>query len=776
MMNALAGWRLRALSGLRACLVIIVACVGFSADIAPRAEAQTAARFSAIDVTGNRRIEPETIKIYAGIETGTRVSPEDLNLAVRRLYATGLFSNVELQQQGGRLVIQVQENPSINRINFEGNSVLDDDELLAVINSRPRRAYTRGAAEADAQLVIEAYRLSGRYGAEVKPVIIEQSDNRVDLVFEVFEGEVTEVQAITFVGNSEISDRRLRRAIQTSEAGLLSFLFSSDNYDSDRLELDKQLLRRYYLERGYADFVVRSGTSELTKERDGFIITFAVSEGIRYRFGASDVVSSAVGLDPEAFRSLIESREGDFYDVRDVERTVAAMSFEAGSQGYAFIQVRPSVRKNAIDGTIEITYELVEGPKVYIERIDIRGNTSTLDRVIRRQFDVVEGDAFDTQAIQRAGDRIRGLNFFERSDVRVEQGTDEDRAVIVVDVEEKLTGSLAVGVGYSSSDGPVGSFILQERNFLGRGQKVGVEVTISGDRQAASFEFREPALFDRDLEAGFQIYYRVSDREDESNFDETNIGFEPEIEFPLSSDSRLTLRARISNDDITTFAAASPLIALDNGDRNTLSIGYKYVLDRRDSKLQPRSGYIAELGQDFGTIDGESYFIRSVAKAKAFASTLDGEVVFSAEVEGGALFGFGDDLRITDRFFLGGDSFRGFQFGGLGPYDAQTDDFLGGNLYAIARTQVTFPIGLPEEYGIYGGVFADAGTVWSLDRTTISGLGYSIDDSVNLRASVGVSLFWASGFGPIRVNFAYPIMSETGDEKELFRITAQTRF
>lgn len=759
--------------------------------------AQTAVRVGAILVEGNRRIPAETIRLYSGLQPGQTATPEQLNLAARNIFATGLFRDVRIEPRGGQVVITVAENPSINRISFEGNDVLDDDALAAVITSKPRHIFTRGSAEQDAQLIIEAYRRSGRYGAEVRPVVIEQPDNRVDLVFEIVEGDVTEVQGITFVGNEKFSDRRLRRAIQTSEANLLSFLFSSDNYDPDRLELDKQLLRRFYLEHGYVDFVVRSATAELSPDRKGFYITFAVEEGEQYRYGPSDVVSQAVGLDPEEFRPLIETREGEVYNVREVERTIDAMTFLAGQKGYAFIQVRPRVVRDPENRTISITYELVEGPRVYVERIDIRGNTSTLDRVIRRQFDIVEGDAFNSRAIQRARARIQELDYFSRAEVRVEPGSAEDRAIVVVDVTEKLTGSLALGIGYSSTDGPVGSFIIEERNFLGRGQEVRTELTVAGQRQSVRFSFFEPALLDRDLGAGFDLYYRQTDREDESSYNETNAGFEPRVVFPTSEEGRLELRYRISKDEITPITRAatsrvqtSEFINAEAGERYTSSIGYTYTHDLRDDPIETREGFLFRFSQDFAGLGGDSQYVRTVASAKAWTSFLDGDVVLSAEIEGGALLTFGTDTTVIDRFFLGGDSFRGFAYGGLGPLDSslfppgpngevrRASDFLGGNYYAVARLQASFPIGLPEEYGIYGGVFADIGTLWGLDRNTITRNGntFTVDDSANLRASVGLSLFWDSSFGPIRLNVAYPILSEDGDNKEYFRFTAGTRF
>ncbi|WP_157981989.1 outer membrane protein assembly factor BamA [Oceanicella sp. SM1341] len=753
---------------------------------------QSSQRFDSIDVRGNRRIEAETVRLYSGLEAGQSLSAEDLNLASRKIFATGLFSDVNVRPEGSAVVIEVTENPTINRISFEGNDILDDETLNTIINERPRRAYTRGSAEADAQLIIDAYRQSGRYGAEVKPVIIQQPDNRVDLVFEIFEGEVTEVESITFVGNEHVSDRRLRRTIQTQEANLLSFLFTSDNYDPDRLELDKQMLRRYYLENGFVDFTVLSAAAELSVDRTGFYVTFAVDEGEQYSYGPSTVSTQAAGLDVSQFEPLIQTQEGDTYNIREVERTVDEMTFLAGQQGYAFIQVRPQVVKDEVNNTVSIDYQLVEGPKVYIERIDIRGNTSTLDRVIRRQFDVVEGDAFDSRALQRARQNISDLDYFETEEVNVEPGSDDDRAVVVVDVEEKLTGSLSFGVGYSSSDGPIGSFVIAEDNFLGRGQQVSTQFVISGDYQSVAFDFFEPALLDRDLGAGFNVYYRQTDRTDESSYNETNIGFEPRIVFPLSETGDLEVRYRISQDEIDPIDRrgtqhTSEFIKAEAGTRLTSSIGYTYTWDLRDDPVETREGWLMKLSQDFAGLGGDSFYVKNVASAKAFTSFFDGDLVFSAEVEGGALISFSDDTTVTERFFLGGDTFRGFTYGGFGPRDRGTDfsgagvdDALGGNFYAVTRLQASFPLGLPEDYGLYGGFFTDIGTLWGLDSTSVTSANgnqtRTVDDSAQLRAAVGVSLFWDSTFGPLRFNLAYPVVSEDGDDKEYFRFTAGTRF
>lgn len=740
------------------------------------AYAQVAAKFSRIDVAGNRRIESDTIRSIAGIRPGVRVEPAQINAALRNLYASGFFKLVELRPEGGRLVIDVVENPTINRISIEGNRRIGDDALLPLLNLAPRRAYNLAAAEADALRIVEAYRGAGRFAAEVRPVIIEQPDNRVDLVYEVFEGRVTEIDRISFVGNRKYSNNRLRRVIQTKESGIFSGLFSNDTFDRDRIEFDKQLLREFYLNRGFVDFSVRSAVSELSRERDGFFTTFNLIEGAQYSFGTTSVTGFDVAVDPTDYERFVRIREGATYSAREVDRVVERISDELGDSGAAFVDVVPRVTKNEGDRSIDIEFELVRTPKVFVERIDIEGNTQTLDRVIRRQFDIVEGDALNPREIRRAEERIQALGFFSSVRVSVREGSGAQSAVIDVDVEEAETGSLSFGASFSSDSGPGGTIQLSEDNFLGRGQRLSAEFTVTGDSRAFDLNFVEPALFDQDLQGGVNLYYNEFDR-DTSSFQETNIGFRPHLEFPLSQDSRLRLKYRISSDEIRdTTANTSPLIT--EGTNITSSVGFRYTLNKLNSRTNPTRGFVASFDQDFAGLGGDSRYSRSVAKIKTFANLFDEDLVLSAELEGGALVNLNDDGPITDRFFLGGDSFRGFRFGGIGPRDndgANVDDVLGGNLFAVARLEATFPLGLPDQYGIFGGVFFDIGSVWDLDNV-IGGAGGTVDDSFKIRSSAGFSLFLESGFGPLRLNFARAIQKERLDETEFFRLTLDTRF
>ncbi len=777
-------WRFGLTTGLATAALILILTIISGAP----GQAQGTATFSRIDVAGNQRIEADTIRAFAGIEPGTPATPEELNLAVRRLFDTGLFETVEVMPEAGRLVITVVENPSINQIAFEGNRSLDDEALGLVIELRSRQSFSVAAAEADAQRVIEAYRAAGRYGAEVTPVIIRLPDNRVDLVFQVVEGRPTRVQRVNFIGNEVFSDGRLRRAVETSQANLLSSIFGSGSYDQDRVELDRELLRQFYLERGYVDFVVRSATAEIARERNGFFVTFTVSEGERYTFGEMAVASSAPGLNPADFEPLLEPvLGGGVYNARLVERVVDRMAFQAGQQGYAFIEVRPRIQKNVSDRTIDIVFDLVQGERVFIERIDISGNTRTLDRVIRRQFKVVEGDAFDSREVRNAENRIRGLDYFKTVAVSVSEGSAPSRALIGVEVEEQPTGSLNLGGSFSSSEGVAAQISITERNFLGRGQTVSLALTASTQYTNVDFTFVEPALFDRDLLGGFQIYF-LDRNYDETAYKTKNIGFVPRVGFPISENGRLTLRYTISQDEIFDVANdASDIIRNEEGTRITSAVGGTYVFDRRNSPVDPSAGFILTATQEFAGLGGDSTYSKTSGTARAYTSLFDEDVILSAALEAGALFS-NDGSTVTQRYITGGDAFRGFARNGAGPRDIcgrgdcvdpaqenlSVDDPLGGNFLSVLRLDASFPLGPLEQYGIYGGVFSDIGSLWGLDET-FGSMG-EVDDDFYLRATAGLSLFVETPFAPLRFNFSRAIRKKDYDETENFRFTVATRF
>lgn len=740
-------------------------------------------QISDIRVEGNQRIEPATVLSYMTVMVGQTATASQINESVKALFATGLFRDVQIERRDSVLAVMVDESPVVNQIAFEGNDRIEDDALRTGVTTRERRVFTRAKAEADAAQILEAYRRAGRYGASVEPKIIELPQNRVDLVFEIEEGPLTGVDSISFIGNRAYSDRRLRNEIPTDETSFFNFLSSTDSYDPDRVELDKQVLRQFYLSNGYVDFEVNSAVAELSPDRSGFFLTFTVTEGEQYRFGEIDVISNAEGVDVEELRRLISARQGDIYDIRDVEETITDMTFRLGESGYAFTQITPVPKKDEENRTVGITFEINEGERVFVERIDIKGNTRTLDRVVRRQFELVEGDAFNALQLRRSRSKIRGLGFFSDVDVRTRPGTAPDRIVVETEVEEQSTGQLSFGLGFSTTENVSGEVSIIERNLLGRGQALRLRARISSRTALYDLSFTEPAFLDRDLSVGFDLFRRETDNQDTSSFDITNTGFQPRVSFPLGRYSRLSPRYRISEDEISGVSStASPLIQADEGSVITSSLGYEFVYDRRNDATEPTDGFIFRLEQDFAGLGGDARYVRTEASVKGFTTLFSDDVVGSLELAGGANVAFGGyDLQASDRFFLGGDSLRGFEVAGVGPRDQFTDDTLGGQYFGVARAEVTFPLGLPEEFGLAGGVFGDVGTVWGLDETatfdpsdpTQTG---EVDDSFELRAAVGATIFWTSPFGPVRLNFAAPLLEEDGDDDEFFRFSAGTRF
>lgn len=741
-----------------------------------------------IQIEGERRIDPATIVTYSGLVQGQPVSARDLNAALGRIFDTGLFEDVVLTPTADGVLITVVENPTVNRIAFEGNDLVPDDALERAVRLQPRRAFNRATVESDAQAIVEAYRGAGRFNATVNPVIIRQADNRVDVVFEINEGEVTEVERIVFIGNRVFSDGDLRGVIDTRQAGAFSGLFSSDNYSADRLNVDQELLRQFYLNRGYADFDVTSTLAELNDARDGFLVTFTVNEGELYRFGDVSIRSNTPGLGPDSFDGTLEATQGVPFDQRLIEDTIEAMTSRAGDLGYAFTNVIPRVTRNTEARTIDLVFDVQDGERIFVERIDIVGNTSTLDRVVRREFNLVEGDVYDARSIARTEDRLRALGFFSTVDVSARRGEAPDRAIVRAEVEDKLTGSVEFGVTYSSSTGVGGTIGLVENNFLGRGQRVAVDLAVGDDEQSASFSFTEPRFLDRDLALGLDVFSTREDR-DTASYQQASLGLQPRIAFPISDDGRLSLRYRLSEDDIygaTDTNTVSKLVRDDQGAKITSAVGATYVHDKRNSAFAPTAGYILTLSSELAGVGGDTEYLETIAKAKWHTAFREEEITAHIEVEAGSIVSNGG-TRVTDRFFLGGSSFRGFSFGGWGPRDKDTtggtsvDSALGGNMYTVVRAQTAFPIGSSADAGLHFGVFGNVGALWGLDTTSVAAEpgvrgAFTVDDSPIPRASVGVTVFWDSAIGPLRIDFAEAVTKEADDDTEFFRLGAGRRF
>lgn len=735
-------------------------------------------RVSTFLVEGNQRIETATIQSIAGLDRGAVVTDAELNAAVQRVRASGLFSDVSVEQRGSTLVLRVVEFPTINKVAFEGNARLKDDALVRIVRSQSRRVYQADVVEEDADRIAEAYANQGRLTATVTPRIIRRSDNRVDVVYEIVEGGVVEIQRISFVGNRSFSDRRLRRVLESKQAGFFRLLVSRDTYVEDRIAFDKQVLRDFYQSRGYVDFQTLNVNAELSKGRDGFFVTFRVREGQKFTFGEISTSSSLSDVDAADFDSALKLKTGATYSPTLIENSITRLERRALELGLDFVRVEPRVTRNDADLTLDIDFVLSRGPRVFVERIDIEGNTTTLDRVVRRQFDIVEGDPFNPREIRASAERIRALGYFGNADVNAREGSDPSQVIIEVDVEEKPTGSLSFGANYNTSDGIGLLASFKESNFLGRGQKLNFSLSTGAESQRLSFNFVEPALLDRDLALGLDFSYIRTDNNN-ALYDTNSLRFAPSLGFPISENGRLTLRAFAQSERINDVSTTSTIILADElaGRRTTYGLGYSYSFDNRRTGLNPNAGVFLRFGQDFA-IGGSDDFITTTLSMGAETKILQEEVTLTAVLDAGALtFGNGAS-RITDRFFLGSNRFRGFEPGGLGPRqdDGTNDDALGGNYYAVARFEARFPLGLPEEYGISGGVFYDVGSLWGLDDATTAGQTGVLYEDLTLRSVAGVSLFWNTPIGPLRFNFTEALDKQPQDVAQNFDLTISTSF
>ncbi|USG59612.1 outer membrane protein assembly factor BamA [Sneathiella marina] len=734
--------------------------------------AQSSSIISEIRINGNQRIEDSTVKSYLLVTEGNPYDRGRVDKSLKSLFNTGLFADVSIRQEGSVLIVDVVENPIINRLAFEGNRSLEDDVLSAEIQLRPRIVYTRARVQNDVQRLITVYRRSGRFAATVEPKVILLPENRVDLVFEINEGEQTGIKKIRFLGNKIYSDSKLLSQISTEETRWYNFLSDSDTYDPDRLTFDRELLRKYYLSKGYADFRVVSAIAELTPDRDGFFITFAVEEGPRYDFGKIEIKSEIKDIQPEILMEFVTTIEGESYNADKIETSVQKLSFELGKLGYAFVNVRPQVSRNREALTIGLVYEIRKSPRVYVEKINITGNVRTLDYVIRREFELAEGDAFNTALLQKSRSRIRGLNFFEKAEVSQEEGSAPDKTIINVDVQEKSTGELSVGAGFSTTDSVSADLQIRERNLLGKGQDLRLGISFGASSQQIDLGFTEPYFLDRDLSAGFDIFSTKRDLQDESGYDLERLGLILRTGFPIKENIRGNISYSLVNEKIDNLTGgASTVIRKSEGEYLISSIGYDITISDLDDTLFPTTGSKWVFGNRLSGLGGDVRSLETTASYIRFFPVYENDVVFSTGVSGGHIVGLGEDVIILQRFNAGGRNFRGFENRGIGPRDLASSDALGGNIYVIGSAELRFPLGLPQEYGVLGRTFVDVGTLTGIDDNDPG-----IADSGSIRASAGFGLNWVSPFGPIQINIAYPFLKEEYDKDEIFALDFGTRF
>ncbi|MCL4674658.1 MAG: outer membrane protein assembly factor BamA [Pararhodobacter sp.] len=758
--------------------------------MAGAAHAQTY-RFTTVTVEGNQLIDDETIAGFARIARNRSMSAAELNAAYQRVAGTGFFRSVDFAPSGSRLTIRVEEYPLINRISIEGNRRINDEDLSAALQSRAGGVYSPAQVETDANTIAEIYAERGRLAATVTPQLIERTGGRVDVVFQVAEGQVVQIERISFVGNRSFTERRLRNAVSASQAGRLSTLFRSDNYNEQRVARDRQALQDFYLSRGFIDAQVLSGVTELSRERDGAYVTFTIREGQQYRVGAVTVQSQISGIDAAPYQAAMTNRSGDLFTPTILESLIQQIERVGYEAGQRFVRAEPRLNRNERDGTVDITFDLIRGDRVFIERIDIQGNATTQDQVIRRQFHVAEGDPLNPRELREAAARIRATGYFSDVQVNPVQGSSAQQAVVDVRVDETTTGSLGFGLSYGS-DGPGGNISYSESNFLGRGQALSLTFSTVPDARSLSLSFTEPALLGRDLALGLDAGLSTTTPSASGTFGNgTRFGtevlqFSPSLTFPVSEFGRLRVQGSISKTGISTpnpFQSVSPRIWQDRGTYVTSSVGFNYSFDTRNGGPDPDRGMVFRFGADVAGLGGDRRWARSTMLVGYQQRIMNGDVTLRAEFEAGAVAHQGGPSLITERFNLSSAQMRGFDSYGMGPVGYGLNGVrngLGGNFFYVARMEAEFPLGLPAEYNLHGGLFVDVGSLWGVDSPgTVCPVGVTascvVDDNA-IRATAGFSLFWSSPIGPLRFNFATPLMAEAYDRVRRFDLTLATQF
>jgi outer membrane protein insertion porin family len=731
-----------------------------------------------IDVTGNQRIEADTIRSYMLVQPGDAYSADAVDRSLRTLFATGLFRDVRISRQGDRLAVQVQENPIVDQVAFEGNSALSDDTLRPILTLRERAVFTPATAQADRQRLLELYARRGRFAARVEPKVIERDQNRVDVVFEITEGESALISRINFVGNESFSDGRLKEVVASRESAWYRLFSSADTYDPERLNFDRELLRRYYQREGYADVEITDATAELAPDRSGFFLTYTIKEGPRYRVGEVKLNSSLRNVTAAQLQPVMSIRQGDWYDGDAVETMNQTLIDQANLAGAPFVEVEPRITRNAAERRVDIDFDVKEGNRSYVERIDIIGNTRTQDRVIRREMRLAEGDAFNSAAVQRSRQRIRDLGYFNDVQISPVPGSTSDRVVLNTSVSERATGEISLGGGYSTDAGALADLGLRERNLLGTGVDARINTTIAQRRSQVDLSVTDPSFLDRNLSVGADVFYIVRDLTDYSGYEERRAGFSLRAGYEFNERLRQSWNYTLSRRNLFNIDPDASIYVKDQQGVTVLSqIGQTLTYDTRDSRLDPRSGYVLRLATDVAGLGGDVNYLRGRLDGTYFVpferllGDPDYVLAISASVGHMASYGGSDKReRILDRFFLGGENLRGFAVAGAGPRDIRTDDSLGGRTIWTQSTEMRFPLPVPSELGLIGRAFVDVGSLSGVDR----GAGV-VDDSAP-RVGAGVGISWRSPFGLINIDLAQAVVKEDYDDTQVFRFGFGTRF
>ncbi|MGA1185954.1 MAG: outer membrane protein assembly factor BamA [Candidatus Puniceispirillaceae bacterium] len=726
-------------------------------------------RITGINVTGNRRVAEGTVLSYLPVQIGDVVSQGGLSQSLERLFATNLFKDIKLDLDGSVLTVTIVENPIINRVNIEGNDVITDERLLEIIDVQPRRIYNRQVALDAAAKLLDVYRASGRFAAVVEPKIIELDENRVDLVFEVDEGPLIKINSIVFSGNQNFSDRALGQAIVSREQRWWAFLTPNDKYDEGRLDYDVRLLRQYYLSRGYADINVSRARGGLLPDRSGFAITFLIDEGVRYKVNNIDMTSEIENIDLDSLKSLMTFGDDNWYDVRRLEQGLLDISNQLGVFGYAFVDVTPEIKTDPATGTLDIAITIGQARRNFVERIEFIDNTRTLDSVIRREFELVEGDAFNQLKLDRSVRNVRNLGYFSKVDVQNIRGSDADQTITRVTVEEQSTGDFSIGVGYSSLDKTSLTLGINERNFLGTGRRASASISTSDTQTDFVFGLTQPYLFGRDLTGSIDVFKTKSTA---NNTSANRTGVDLGARFNAANDVYHSVTYGISTSKITNTSTSATSVTGENG-KSLLKSAVSYTIgrDTRDSRFDPTEGFFTEISETFSGAGGDVNFLRSNLRGGYYKPYLFKSLVLGVKGRVGHISGLGDDVTQSERFFLGGRDVRGFDSNGIGPRDTGSGGAVGGNNIYSGTVEVVSNLGVTKDAGVRWTVFSDFGSVWATDFPS----GVTKPDDKTMRSSLGFGILWNTVIGPLSFYWAKPLTEQSHDNTKTFQFSIGTR-
>lgn len=733
-----------------------------------------------IVIKGNERISVEDINSYLDIAEIKKNNVKAIDRSLKKIYASDLFEDVKIYKQGQEMVVEVRENPMISEVKFVGNQKIETEVLQNEISLKKRAIFSKAKLQSDIARISDIYLKSGRFLTKIEPKMIKGDQNRIELIFDIYEGQKAKIREINFVGNNVFGDQKLLDEMTTKQSHWYRFFSSADIYDSDRIDFDKEKLRRFYASNGYADFNVISSVAQITPNKDDFFITFLLDEGICYRIGDIEITNNIEKLDTKLLRDAILVKKGKIYNEELIEKTIDQMMEVLSDQGYAFAVVDPALKRDKDKKIIDINFVIEETPRVYINQIRITGNVRTYDDVILRELRIREGDPYNITKINRSRQRLINLDFFDKVEFKTKRVGNSDKVDLEIEVKEKKTGEINFGIGYSTNDGAIGSVGFKEINLFGTGQEVGASIQKSATVTSIEANYLKPHFMDYPVDAGVDLFDTKQNKHNTLVYDQSSQGFGVSGGYSITEFLYHKVRYSYHIDKVSNVDTdASANIQSLAGEYNISSIGQDFTYDRTDNSRDPRDGYIISLSQEYSGLGGDIKNIKHEAMSAYYLPTISKEYVLKFSARGGVIKGIGQGIRSNDGFFLGGNNFRGFEYAGIGPRvmtngSAVDGDIVGGKIYYMGSAEFRFPLGIPKELGITGALFTDFGTVKGFDSSTNS--KNQIADSGSIRASYGFSVIWSSQIGLLRFDFSQIAKKERYDRPENFRFSVGTTF